>query len=1105
MTSRRRPAFVFFAFVASCATASDARSQDRSMAQDRSGAHYSSRAVVFDEMRTLDTYPFSDPDPVPMLVRDRRLYPYHAFDGYAASSEPRQWRVVTLENDLVRVFVLPEVGGKVWGAVVKETGHEFVYRNEVMKFRNIALRGPWTSGGIEFNFGVIGHTPATATPVDWTTRENADGSASVFVGAMDLPSRTHWRVEVRLPPDRAYFETRVLWHNPTPLEQPYYNWMTAAAFARDDLELFVPGRSYLEHSGRERPWPEDESGRYLPLYRNNAFGGHKSYHVVGELNDFFGGYYHDEGWGWGHWARYEEMPGQKMWLWALSRAGGVWEELLTDTDGQYVEFQAGRLLVQYSPGGHANPVAQAGFDPLSASRWTETWFPLEGTGGLTDASREGAMHVRREGDRLSVTVNAFGDVEDTLQVWSGERLVHEAPVQLAALVAYVAEFDVPADQPYRVRLGALDLDYESEPGGRLLSRPFVTPPDAWKSVAQADRLAFEARELARARRYREARGLFESALGEEPWNREALLGLAELELRSARYEEGLAHVVRALQLHTYDARANFLAGNLHLALGGIADARDAFGWSARATAYRSASYVRLAEIMAAQGDWDEAARYAELAMDFDRRSIPALQLLAIAGRRALDHGAAQRARAALLEIDPLHHFVRAEEYLAERATGARETGARETAAAHEAPVAGVGPPSGQRLLDGLRSEYPDQSLLELAVSYAARGFPTDAVALLEVAGRDPRLDGPVAVAWRAFLADDPTELSDAGDPAFAFPYRPETLPVLRWAAASDDQWLWTYLLALNLWALDRDEEAAQIMASLGDTPDYGPAYVARGRLLQAVEGRDPTVDLARAVELDPESRLLRIVRVRHAQASGDWEAALEASSQARQAFPEDFNLALLHARALLAMDRPQEAAEIMDRVQVLPSENSRESHRLYELAHAASAVSALEAADHRAAREHLEAALLWPESLGQGRPYDPDERLVRYLLGVAGERAGDGRAARRAFEAVAATVGGTADTSGRQPDRWDLLVALALRTSGQAAALEALAAGLEALVEATGARPSTAARAVHALATELADPGVRPADAVADILRDYSELFDGVEGRLLRRVLGLVR
>ncbi len=52
-----------------------------------------------------------------------------------------------------------------------------------MKFRNIALRGPWTSGGIEFNFGVIGHTPSTATPVDYVLRENPDGSVSCWVGS----------------------------------------------------------------------------------------------------------------------------------------------------------------------------------------------------------------------------------------------------------------------------------------------------------------------------------------------------------------------------------------------------------------------------------------------------------------------------------------------------------------------------------------------------------------------------------------------------------------------------------------------------------------------------------------------------------------------------------------------------------------------------------------------------------------------------------------------------------------------------------------------------------------------------------------------------------
>ena len=70
------------------------------------------------------------------------------------------------------------------------------------------MRGPWTSGGIEFNFGSIGHTPATASPVNYKLQENPEGSVSCIVGAPDLTSRTEWRVEVKLPADKAYFETR---------------------------------------------------------------------------------------------------------------------------------------------------------------------------------------------------------------------------------------------------------------------------------------------------------------------------------------------------------------------------------------------------------------------------------------------------------------------------------------------------------------------------------------------------------------------------------------------------------------------------------------------------------------------------------------------------------------------------------------------------------------------------------------------------------------------------------------------------------------------------------------------------------------------------------
>ena len=155
------------------------------------------KAIIKEEQRTIKTYPFSDPNPVPVLTSNPKIYPYHKFEGYALEGESKNWNVVHLENEHIEVWVLPEVGGKVWGAREKSKGAEFIYRNEVLKFRNIAMRGPWTSGGIEFNFGIIGHTPATATPVDYKIIEETDGSVSCIVGATDWPSRTDWRVKIQ--------------------------------------------------------------------------------------------------------------------------------------------------------------------------------------------------------------------------------------------------------------------------------------------------------------------------------------------------------------------------------------------------------------------------------------------------------------------------------------------------------------------------------------------------------------------------------------------------------------------------------------------------------------------------------------------------------------------------------------------------------------------------------------------------------------------------------------------------------------------------------------------------------------------------------------------
>ena len=532
-----------------------------------------SRVSISEEMRELSTYPFSEPNPIPILTQDKRLYPYHKFVGYSHDSDPQKWKVIEMENEHIKVYVLPEVGGKVWGAIDKSNGEEFIYRNEVMKFRNISLRGPWTSGGIEFNFGVIGHTPATATPVDYVTKRNNDGSVSTFVGGMDLPSRTHWRVEIKVEKGRSNFETKAMWYNPTPMVQPYYNWMTAAAFAQDDLELIFPGNKYLKHSGEIKSWPIDEEGRNLSLYDNNRFEGHKSYHVVGEWKNFFGGYYHDDEYGFGHWSNHDEMPGQKLWLWALSGQGGIWEDHLTDTDGQYIEFQAGRQLVQYSPGEDNNPIRKAEFDPYGTDIWTEYWFPVKEIGGIKEASKNGAMNIEREGDDIQINLHSFIKSKGKIKVSASEKIIFEQEALFEPMIQHSFQLIHPQNNHFEITVEGLDLYYNSDPLKIRVDRPYILDETILSDMSEEDKKFHAGYEFLKERQYQKAQELFEQVLKKAPNHLDANKGMADLYFRSGRYEKGIQLIKKNLQMNTYDPKANFIAGNLYRALGKNTKAR----------------------------------------------------------------------------------------------------------------------------------------------------------------------------------------------------------------------------------------------------------------------------------------------------------------------------------------------------------------------------------------------------------------------------------------------------------------------------------------------------------------------------------------------------
>lgn len=931
-------------------------------------ALHSQKAKVALEKTALQTYAFDDPDPIPILVSNPKIYPYFKYEGYTHDGQRQDWNVVHLENEYLDVWVLPEVGGKVWGAREKSSGEEFIYRNEVLKFRNIAMRGPWTSGGIEFNFGIIGHHPSTATPVDYKIVEEEDGSVSCWVGNLDLASRTQWRVKIHLPKDKAYFETQALWYNPTALHQSYYNWMTGAAFATDDLEFYCPGDQYLEHGGDPHPWPQ-EYGRHIAEYKENDFLSHKSYHVVGEYNDFFGGYFHDQGYGFGHWSPYEEMPGQKLWLWSLARNGGIWEDLLTDTDGQYIEFQAGRLFNQYSPGSEGNPVTQAVFQPHTTDQWQERWFPVKSIGGLTDVSPTAVLHVEQSDKQLQIGINALEQASGTLRIFQGDQLLKEQKITLAPMDVFKESIAWPqSDQAFRISVEEMGLHYDSDPQKLKLKRPFLkpdlpaTPPAELHYRAGMEWMDF--------REYDKAEKSLKACLADNPAHLEALSALAELYYRQGQYDLGLESALLALSIDTYHPQANYVAGILFQAQKDFINAKEALGWAARSMEYRSAAYGIMAEIYLAENELNEATRYARQALDYNRFNVQARQVLSVSYRLAGKQEAAQQTISSLAAMDPLSHFARFEQFLLDGKPGSK-----------------------QEFQQHIRNEIPYQTYLEVAMTYYQMNQSKAALAVLELAPKQALI-----TIWRAFLLNDPKLLTEASQqsPERVFPFRRETLQALRWAQDQSDDWKITYYLSLNLWGKGQTEEANQLLEAMEQQPDYPYFYLSRAHTREASHPEAALLDLQQAQKLQADSWRIwhELIQFHHRQKQ--YKAALQASERAYQQFPQNYTLGMDHVRALVYDQHYGTAINILQKLKVLPFEGASESRRLYEWAHLGHALEQLTAKAYPAAIRTLNQYKEWPEQLGVGKPYDPEERLVDHLLAYAYDQSGNPEAAEKA-------------------------------------------------------------------------------------------------------------
>ena len=955
------------------------------------------QATIREEKQSIKTYPFSGPNPSPTRsgsgTTGQRIYPYFSFDELSLTGADQTWNAVRMENPYIAAFVLPAEGGKLLGALEKSTNQAFVYYNHVLKFRNISMRGPWTSGGIELNFGIIGHAPSTASPVDYLVRKNPDGSVSCFVGGMDLPSRTEWRVEFKLPPDKAYLEARSLWYNPQPLNQSYYVWMNMAEKVGSDLELILPGTEWIGHNYAvpSQPWPVGTDGRDLSFYKNHDNTDDGSFFVHGALADFSGGYWHDSDFGYGHWALHEEVPGQKLFRWSLSRAGAIWENLLTDSDGQYLEHQTGRLLDQSDTGF---------FAPYSADRWREIYFPYKKIGPMVKATPYGALNVRKEGDALVLRFCALQKIDERLVVRAAGREIASDKIVLNPMEVF--EKKIPASVKkgeLRVEIGD-KLSYTDDPKDGVLQRPLTFRNYDTNSL---EGLYQSAERDNRERDYEGALKKYLACLDRDPSHVRALARIAEIYGRRAEYAKGLEYARKALDYVMYDSDANFIYGILSRKMGDLTDAKETLGWAARSMQHRSSAYSELGGIYVMEGNLDRAQEYLARSLEYDANNVRTYQVLATVYRLQKQPRKAQEALAKILEIDPLNHLARFEQYLL-------------------AP----GPGTLNNFKSMIRNELPHETYLEIAAYYANLRLDADALRVLEAAP-----DQATIRYWQAYLLRDKSpaesrralEEAAALSPYLVFPFREESIPVFQWAAAAlPDDWKANYYLGLIYWGLRREQDAMKMFALCGDRPDYAPAYISRAFLKKSTDATSARADYEKALAIDRKDWRTWYHLADFYTETGVPGKALELAVEASQRFPNEDAIKSLLARAYLDNGRYQECNSALAGATILPFEGQRDIHTLFVQCLVSQAMADMKKGRYSEAAGELERSRDFPERLGTGAPPDPDLRIQDYLLMFCYQESGAAAKAAEAGRRIDAYAGhhtlGNLDAQKNQLGQW---------------------------------------------------------------------------------------
>jgi tetratricopeptide (TPR) repeat protein len=409
------------------------------------------KVKIWQEDVVIPTYEIGQPEKNPIFLEKRVyqgssgvVYPYPVIEKIADEKVDKVYHAVYIENEYIKVMILPELGGRIQMAYDKIKKRHFIYYNQVIKPALVGLTGPWISGGIEFNWPQH-HRPSTFLPVDYTIEHNSDGSATVWVNENEKMFHQKGMAGFTLRPGRAVLEIQGKLYNPTPIPQTFLWWANPAVAVNDFYQSVFPPdvNAVYDHGKRDVSTFPIATGTYYKVdyskgvdisnYKNIPVP--TSYMAINSEFNFVGGYENDTQAGVLHVANHHVSPGKKQWTWGNGDFGKAWDRNLTDEDGPYIELMAGVFTDNQPDFSWMNPYEEKSF--------TQYFLPYRELGVVKNASADILLNMDKIGDKAIVKVFATSLQKNARVVLAGylDETLDLSPESVYEKEVYVG--DVP--------------------------------------------------------------------------------------------------------------------------------------------------------------------------------------------------------------------------------------------------------------------------------------------------------------------------------------------------------------------------------------------------------------------------------------------------------------------------------------------------------------------------------------------------------------------------------------------------------------------------------------------------------------------------------------